>query len=175
MMRSVQRLVMSAGAATAVLALTGGCATIKDHRGYLGDKVLMDSVQAGIDNRTSVERTLGRPTFISLFGRKDWYYVSVSTKQAPFHRPKTYDETVMRVRFDADENVAMIERRGKEEISKIDPYGKETPTLGRDRSLLQDLFGNIGAVGAGGGPGGGGGGPGGGGGGNGPGTGPNGS
>jgi outer membrane protein assembly factor BamE (lipoprotein component of BamABCDE complex) len=151
MMRSVQRLVMGAGAAIAVLALTGGCASIKDHRGYLGDRVLMESLLTGTDNRTSVERTLGRPTFVSQFGRQDWYYVSVQTKQSPFHRPKTYDETVMRVRFDTDGKVAGIERRGKEEVAKINPYGGETPTLGRQRGLLEDLFGNIGAVGAGGG------------------------
>ena len=153
--------------AAAAAALAAGCTTIKDHRGYLGDRYLMESVETGIDNRASVERTLGRPTFVSLFGRQDWYYVSVSTRQKPFTRPKTYDETVMRVRFDGDGNVAAIDRRGKEEIAHIHPEHKETPTLGRQRGLLEDLFGNIGAVGAGGGPPAGGGGGGG--------TGPNGS
>jgi outer membrane protein assembly factor BamE (lipoprotein component of BamABCDE complex) len=171
MMRKVQRLVWSMGAAATVLALTSGCASIKDHRGYLGDRVLMDAVTPGIDNRQSVERTLGRPTFVSEFGRKDWYYVSVMTRSAPFKRPKTYDETIMRVRFDGDGNVAGIDKRGKEDVARIDPYGNITPTLGKKRSVLEDLFGNIGAVGAGGGgPVGGQGGPGGG-----PGSGPNGS
>ena len=31
-----------------------------------------------------------------------------------------------------------------------DPAGAETPTLGRERSFFEDLFGNIGQVGAGG-------------------------
>ena len=164
-------MLLGAGGVLVMAALTGGCTTIKDHRGYLADRVLVDAVEPGVDNRASVERTLGRPTFVSEFGRKDWYYVSVMTRQAPFQRPKTYDETVMRVRFDANDNVAAIDRRGKEEVAKIDPYGRITPTLGKERSILEDLFGNIGAVGTGGGPGGGQGGGGGGGGG----TGPNGS
>ena len=43
-------------------ALVGGCSSIVNHRGYITDQVLMQSVQPGIDNRQSVERTLGRPS-----------------------------------------------------------------------------------------------------------------
>jgi outer membrane protein assembly factor BamE (lipoprotein component of BamABCDE complex) len=149
MKRSVQQLLAGTGATVAVLALASGCTTIKDHRGYVGDRALMDSVQPGIDNRTSVEHTLGRPTFVSQFGHQDWYYVSVSTRQKPFNRPKAYDETAVRVRFDANGNVAAVDRRGMENVVKIRPEGKETPTLGRERGVLEDLFGNIGAVGTG--------------------------
>jgi outer membrane protein assembly factor BamE (lipoprotein component of BamABCDE complex) len=136
-------------AATIGLAvLVGGCASIRDHRGYLIDTALVDSVQPRVDNRISVERTLGRPTWISQFGSKDWYYVSVDTKQAAFKRPHTYQQTVLRVRFDPSGNVAAIDRAGMEKVARISPEGKSTPTLGRDRSFLEDLFGNIGAVGA---------------------------
>lgn len=133
---------------TAMLVLAGGCTSIRDHRGYLIDTALVDSVQPQVDNRTSVERTLGRPTWVSQFGEKDWYYVSVDTKQAAFKRPRTYQQTVLRVRFDAAGNVATIDRAGMEKVARLSPDGKTTPTLGRDRSFLEDLFGNIGAVGA---------------------------
>jgi outer membrane protein assembly factor BamE (lipoprotein component of BamABCDE complex) len=147
-MRVNGRTVLGLTAITALAALAGGCASIRDHRGYLIDTALLDSVEPHVDNRTSVERTLGRPTWISQFGEKDWYYVSVDTKQAAFHRPRTYQETVLRVRFDKAGNVAAIDRRGMEDVARIKPDGKITPTLGRDRSFLEDLFGNIGAVGA---------------------------
>jgi len=169
MMLRVQRLVLKAGFAATLVTLAGGCASISDHRGYLGDRALIQSVQPGVDNRISVEKTLGRPTFISEYGRKDWYYISVSTKQRPFTRPRTVDETILRIRFDEADNVAAVDKLGKEKVARIDPEGKETPTLGRKRGLLEDLFGNIGAVGAGGAPGGGEGG------GGAPGSGPNGS
>jgi outer membrane protein assembly factor BamE (lipoprotein component of BamABCDE complex) len=160
---------MVLGAATLGLAvLAGGCTSIRDHRGYLIDSALVDSVQPRVDNRTSVERTLGRPTWVSQFGAKDWYYVAVDTKQVAFHRPHTFQQTVLRVRFDDVGNVAAIDRAGMEQVARINPDGKQTPTLGRNRSFLEDLFGNIGAVGAPGmGGGGGGGSP--------PGGGPNGS
>ncbi len=136
------------GASLGLAALLGGCTSIKDHRGYLVDQTLLDSVQPGIDNRLSVERTLGRPTFVSQFGNKDWYYVSVDTKQPPFRRARTYQETVLRVRFDAAGNVLGIDKAGMDKVARIDPDGDKTPTLGRDRSFFEDLFGNVGAVGA---------------------------
>lgn len=147
-MRRTGPRALVAGAALAVALLAGGCASIRDHRGYVIDKTLVDAIQPGIDNRTSVERTLGRPTFVSQFGDKDWYYLSIDTKQAPFRRPSTTEQTMLRIRFDGAGNVVGVDRAGVDQVARIDPDGKKTPTLGRDRSFLEDLFGNIGAVGA---------------------------
>lgn len=140
---------MKAGlAAVAAAAALSGCASIKDHRGYLMDVALVDAVQPGIDNATSVEKSLGRPTFVSEFGRKDWYYVSVDTKQAAFTRPRTYAQTILKVSFDDRGNVATVEKINADKIVRLDPDGHKTPTLGRERTFLEDLFGNIGTVGA---------------------------
>ncbi|MCB2049732.1 MAG: outer membrane protein assembly factor BamE [Novosphingobium sp.] len=133
---------------TALMA--SGCTSIRAHRGYIVDQALIETVQPGIDNRESVERSLGRPTFISQFGNKDWYYVSQNTKTLAFGRPRTSDQTVLRVTFDGAGNVAAVDKIGKEQVARIDPEGDKTPTLGRDRSFLEDLFGNVGAVGQGG-------------------------
>lgn len=159
---------LAGGMVLAAALLAGGCASIRDHRGYMIDQALVDSVQPGVDNRTSVERTLGRPTYVSQFGEPVWYYVSVDTKQVAFRTPRTIKESVLRVRFDGAGNVATVDKAGMERVARIHPDGHITPTLGKRRTFLEDLFGNIGAVGAGGiggGPAGGGG----------PGTGPNGS
>jgi len=146
-MRIFGRMALVAGASLGLAGALGGCASIKDHRGYLVDQTLIDAVQPGIDNRVSVERTLGRPTFVSQFGDKDWYYLSMDTRQPPFSRARTYQQTVLRVRFDGAGNVAAIDKAGMEKVARIDPDGRTTPTLGRDRSFLEDLFGNVGAVG----------------------------
>jgi hypothetical protein len=55
---------------------------------------------------------------------------------------------VLAVRFDAAGNVVAADRSGLDQVAYIRPDGDETPTLGRERSFLEDLFGNIGAVGA---------------------------
>lgn len=138
-------------AATVLCALalmSGGCASIKDHRGYLIDPALTSSVQPGIDNRMSVERALGQPTFKSEFGKQVWYYVSIDTRQRPFKRPQAREQTVLMVSFDEKGNVASVDRRGMEKVVSLNPDGHHTPTLGRIRSFFEDLFGNIGSVGA---------------------------
>jgi len=126
----------------------GGCSSIRQHRGYITDQVLLQSVQPGIDNRVSVERTLGQPSFTSQFGEPVWYYVGSNTAQAPFTDPRFVSHTVLAVTFDANGNVATAEQTGMENVVRLSPDGDETPTLGRERGFLEDLFGNIGQVGA---------------------------
>ena len=135
----------------AVLVLSAGCVSIKDHRGYYADTALITSIQPGIDNKLSVERTLGRPTFTSEFGTPSWYYVATNTAQSPFGRPRTTEQSILKVNFDAAGNVSKVDLTGSEKVVRLSPDGDKTPTLGRERSFFEDLFGNIGAVGAGGG------------------------
>ena len=144
MMRTV-----AAAAALAALAALAGCVSIKDHRGYILDPLVAEAIQPGVDNKTSVERALGRPTFASQYGDPAWYYISTNTRQRPFAASRAYDQTVLRIRFDAQGNVVGVDRAGIDKVAKISPDGKKTPTLGRDRGLLEDLFGNIGTVGSG--------------------------
>ncbi len=148
--RPVGRILIGVGL-VAIMAGTSGCARIRSHQGYAIDKLLVDSVQPGIDNKASVEATLGRPTFVAQYGTPDWYYVSRDMKQLAFANPRPVDQTVLRVRFDAAGNVASVNRTGLDQVVRVSPEGDKTPTLGRNRSLFQEIFGNIGAVGAGGG------------------------
>ena len=55
---------------------------------------------------------------------------------------------MLAVTFDEAGNVVSAERSGVDQVARIDPDSDETPTLGRDRGFLEDLFGNIGQVGA---------------------------
>jgi outer membrane protein assembly factor BamE (lipoprotein component of BamABCDE complex) len=161
MRHKVGRLLGVAGAACVLLA-AGGCSRIREHQGFLVDQLIVDSVLPGVDNRDSVEGSMGRPTFVSQFGPERWYYISRTTKQLAFGDPKPTDQYVFVIKFDEKGNVASIDKElGITALAKISPEGEKTPTLGRERSVFDDVFGNIGTVGAGGlgGGGGGGGGP----------------
>ena len=147
-MQVFRRVAVGAVVITALGTSLAGCSSIKDHRGYLADTALVESVQPGIDNKLSVEKTLGRPTFVSQFGEPVWYYVSIDTKQAAFTRPRAYGETVLKVHFDPAGNVSRIDKTGIEKVVRLNPDHHKTPTLGRNRGFLEDLFGNIGTVGA---------------------------
>ncbi len=127
------------------LALSA-CAGSRDHKGFVLDAALTDAIQVGVDNKDSVSRTLGRPTFTGQFDPNDWYYVSRNTAQLAFRNPKVTDQTVLRVQFDQAGNVTAVQKSGKELIASVDPSGDKTPTLGRKRSFFEELFGNIGTI-----------------------------
>ncbi|MFC7536294.1 outer membrane protein assembly factor BamE [Sphingomonas sp. GCM10030256] len=127
-------------------SLLTGCAGFKQNRGYIMDKELAAAVQPGVDNKDSVTKTLGRPTFTGQFDENEWYYVSRSTNTLAFRNPRVTDQTVLRIRFDQAGNVTAVDRTGKELVASIDPYGKETPTLGRKKSFFDEFFGNIGVI-----------------------------
>ncbi|PZQ23417.1 MAG: outer membrane protein assembly factor BamE [Sphingopyxis macrogoltabida] len=135
-------------AAVALALVAGGCTQLKGRQGYIVDPVLTDAITPGVDNRESVEKTLGRPTFVGQFSNNEYYYLSRETRQLAFAKPRPIAQQVLRVRFDPAGNVAAVDRTGIELVSKISPSGDKTPTLGRERSFFEDIFGNIGAVGA---------------------------
>lgn len=126
--------------------MLAGCIGTRDHRGAVIDTELASAIQVGTDNKESVERLLGRPTFTSDFDANDWYYVSRDTKTVAFRSPSLLDQTVLHIEFDQAGNVAAVRQSGKELVARIDPVNDKTATLGRRRSLLQDIFGNIGTV-----------------------------
>ena len=131
-------------------ALLASCASVgvKAHKGAVVDPQLASAIQPGVDNKASVEKTLGRPSFTGQFTPNDWYYVSRDTNQFAFRNPRVKQQTVYRVRFDPAGNVIGVDKSGKEMIAAVEPAHRKTPTLGRRRSFFDELFGNIGRVGA---------------------------
>ena len=138
-------LKMSIAAMCAVLL--SGCAGVLAHKGAVIDPQLASSIQPGVDNKASVEKLLGRPSFTGQFNQNDWYYLSRDTKQIAFRNPRVQRQTVMLVKFDQAGNVLAVNRTGKEYVAGLDPSGRRTPTLGRQRSFFDEVFGNIGTMG----------------------------
>jgi outer membrane protein assembly factor BamE (lipoprotein component of BamABCDE complex) len=130
--------------ALAGTALLPGCTRIKSSQGYVIDETLLASVKPGVDNRSSVERTLGQPTWTSEFDRSSYYYVSRNTEQLAFLQPKPTTQNVLIVSFDPRGVVTKVERDGLEHAVQVGMNKDKTPVLGKDTGILQDLFGNIG-------------------------------
>lgn len=146
-MSSLQRRMIMGAALAATLAGVSGCSRIAGHQGYLADAQLVSTVQPGVENKLSVQKTLGLPSFQGQFDNNDWYYVARETRQLAFGAPKPISQTVLHVRFDATGNVASVNQMGMEQVAAISPNRDKTPTLGRKHGFFEDLFGNIGRVG----------------------------
>jgi outer membrane protein assembly factor BamE (lipoprotein component of BamABCDE complex) len=133
----------------AILGLTAGCSRIRDHKGYIVDSTLIGTVAPGVDNRDSVERTLGRPSFAGQFDNgRTWYYVARDTRQIGYRTPKPTAQITLAVHFDDKGNVTSVDRTGLEAVRDVSLFADKTPTLGSKRGFFRELFGNIGRVGS---------------------------
>jgi len=142
----VSRMMM--GAALGAVVVLGGCQRVPGHQGFISDTALIEGIKPGVDNRESVEKTLGRPSFEGQFDSRDWYYVARDTRSYAYKLPVPSAQLVTHVRFDKDGNVIAVDKTGMEKVAFVAPIKDKTPTLGRNRTLFEDLFGNIGQVGA---------------------------
>jgi hypothetical protein len=105
------------------------------------------TIQVGVDNKESVQRSLGRPTFTGTFDENDWYYVLATPRPSPSElrgsRTRRCFESAS-----TRPGTSFRSQTGPELIARVNPVNDKTPTLGRKRTLFEDIFGNIGAVGA---------------------------
>src|SRR5690242_3941715 len=121
MQRGIKRPLLVAGAA-AMLLFAGGCTRIRAHQGFLADQLIVNSILPGVDNRASVEGSLGRPTFVSQFGPERWYYIARDTRSLAFASPRPTDQLLITVLFDAKGNVATIDRNSTlDQVANISP------------------------------------------------------
>lgn len=137
---------------TALFALTllgvAACSPVVERRGYIPDAQAVSEVSIGLDDAESVRRMLGSPTTTATFKRQGdgnaWYYVSTLTEQFAFFRPSVVERSIVAVYFDNKRIVTDIRRYGMEDSRVVDLVTRETPTSGKELSLLAQLFGNIG-------------------------------
>lgn len=130
--------------AASVLA---NCSPIVDHRGYLPRDGAMQNVQHGM-SKVEVEALLGSPSTtatINVTG-DSYYYISSVVEQRAFFHPKEVERQVFAIRFDDSDQVESFAHYGLEDGQIVNFSSRQTPTRGRELSVLQQLFSNLGNV-----------------------------
>ena len=130
--------------AATLLFAVAACTPTIDTRGYVPDEDLIGQIKTGLDDRAAVSRVLGSPSNVATFSDETWYYISRRTEQFAFFDAKVLDQSVLAVDFDERGFVSAIRRYKLEDGRIIDPVTRETPTLGRELGILEQLFGNVG-------------------------------
>jgi outer membrane protein assembly factor BamE (lipoprotein component of BamABCDE complex) len=142
-MRRVTRALFTGAALLALAA----CAAVENQRGYVPDQQALQSIAVGTDNKISVSQKLGNPTVAGTFSNDIWYYVSSHDVQTAFFAPHSTERNIVAIEF-ANGQVASIKRYGLADGRVVDYASRETPTRGRDLSILQQIFnavpGNVG-------------------------------
>lgn len=133
----------SAIIACAALGLAACEPTFTNH-GFTPQIADLESIAEGSDTRGSVLRKLGRPSSISSFDSNSWFYEASRIERYAFYEPKVVDRTVVTVTFDEAGLVSKVNRYGLEDGRIINLVTRTTPTRGREITVLQQIFGNIG-------------------------------
>src|SRR3546814_5080921 len=90
---------------------------------------------------------LGSPSTSSTF--PDWgttyYYISSETEAVAFLAPEVIEQQVLAIAFDkSTSKVKDIKRYGLKDGKQIAFVDRETPTRGKELTVLEQLFGNFG-------------------------------
>ncbi len=136
------RKIMVTASMAAVIA---GCSPTVDYRGYLPKQSQLQQVQPGMA-KAEVEAILGSPSTtatVNVTG-DSYYYISSVVETRAFFNPKEVDRKVLAVRFNQLDQVESFAHYGLEDGQIIDINTRKTPTRGKELTVLQQMFSNIG-------------------------------
>lgn len=139
----LRRLRQLSLAGLAALAL-GGCELPVQVHGNLPDDEALARIEPGKQGRTDIVNLLGPPSVRSNFKDGTWYYVGQKQTRFAFFEPDIKERNVLVLTFDAQDRLTGKQLYTMADAREIDPVDRETPTEGRDLSIVQQLLGNVG-------------------------------
>lgn len=129
-----------------VAGLGLGCSPIIEQHGYAPIPEELADIRPGLDTRATVQRKIGRPASTGIFTDQGWYYVQSTVEKLTYHAPRISDRRVVAVTFRPDGVVADVREYGLEDGRIVDLETETTPTYGRQLTVLEQAFGNIGMI-----------------------------
>jgi outer membrane protein assembly factor BamE (lipoprotein component of BamABCDE complex) len=133
-------------ACAAGLLTAGGCAPITSYSGYQTvDADPAKDVLVGTDTKSTVRGKLGSPSATSTFDPNVWFYMNQVKERVAFERPKVVARHVTAITFDqSSEQVTKVDNLTLKDGRVIAYNGHETPTRGRELTVLEQILGTLG-------------------------------
>lgn len=142
MFRKTAVLICSAAIATAAL---GACAPIVRYQGYTSNDKDPASAVVGQDTQQTVRTKFGTPTAVSTFDPYVWYYMAQITDQFGAYNPEVRSRQIVQITFDKTTGVVKdIQNYDESNGRQIAYSNRETPTIGRQLGILEQLLSNLG-------------------------------
>ena len=136
--------------AVAACALTvSGCAKDINPRGNKPHEDALVQLSVGEQTQRDVVAIMGTPSTISPFNPNEWYYISAQTSQYAFFEIEELERQIHVLEFDDRGILSGMRLLDLEDGVEVAVADKETPTLGREFSVLEQLLGNLGRFSAG--------------------------
>ena len=132
--------------AASLAAAAGACAPVVATQGFQAVDAKPQDIEAGVDTRETVLAKLGTPSTTSTFETDNvWYYLTQTTQRYTYNKPEVSQRTVTEITFaDGGDKVANVRTLGLEDGRQIAMERRETPTRGRQLTILEQLLGNVG-------------------------------
>ena len=129
-----------------LLGLAASCSPVIKLHGYAPVEEEMAGIRAGQDTRGSVRRKIGRPGGTGIFTDEGWFYVSSKVEHFTFYEPEVIDRRVVAILFDERDFVRSVNAYGLDDGKIVDLETNTTPTFGRELTILEQAFGNVGVI-----------------------------
>ncbi len=130
---------------SAVAALAAACAPTVGTNGFQTVDVAPAEIKVGEDTKATVLAQLGSPSATSTFEDNIWYYISQTTERYTYNRPQVSQRSITAITFnEADDKVAEVRNLDLTDGQQVAMNDRETPTRGRELTVLEQLLGNVG-------------------------------
>jgi outer membrane protein assembly factor BamE (lipoprotein component of BamABCDE complex) len=129
----------------ASLLSTAACAPITSYSGFQAIESDPKDVKVGTDTKSTVRGKLGSPSATSTFDPNVWFYMNQVKQRVAFRRPTIVQRNVTAITFSKEsEQVESVNNYTLKDGKVIAFNGRETPTRGRELTILEQLLGNVG-------------------------------
>ena len=116
------------------------CTPEESARGFIPAPDDIKAIVVGTDTKETVQKRLGNPTTAAEFGDDTWYYMSIYQSQTGFQLPKDVQRDIVAVAFDKGGKVSEVKHYSLADGKVVEFASRETPTRGRELTLLQQIF-----------------------------------
>lgn len=135
----------SAAVLAACLVGASACTPVTSFGGFQAIEEKPQDVKPQIDTRSMVLERLGSPSAVSTFDPNIWFYISQTTDRIAYYLPQVRERTVVAISFDKDSELVTSVNTYSIKDGKVLAYNtRETPTRGREMTILEQLLGNVG-------------------------------
>lgn len=136
-------------AAFATLAVgylsVAACAPISSYSGFQTIESDPKDVKVGVDTKSTVRGKLGSPSASSTFDPNIWFYMNQVKERIAFRRPTIVARNVTAIAFNKEsEQVESVHTYTLRDGKVIAYNDRETPTRGREMTILEQMLGAVG-------------------------------
>ena len=136
-------------AVSASLLGAGACTPVANYQGFQAIDANPKDVKVGTDTRSTVLARLGTPTATASFDKNTWFYLSQVSNKTAFYHPQVSKRDITEISFDKDNlQVKSVDVFTLKDGRVIAYNKRETPTRGRELTVLEQLFGSLSTIGA---------------------------